>query len=92
MGSLEQLLTRLRHGAWLAGPALKRQRLNDEVATRDVKKLREWANEWPVRGRAAGTLEKIMIEGLQASSFWRERAVFLYECLVHAIVLCGDKM
>jgi len=37
-----------------AGPALKRQRLNDEVATRDVKKLREWANEWPVRGRAAG--------------------------------------
>lgn len=34
----------------------KRQRLDDDADTH-VKKLRAWANEWPVEGRVKGTLE-----------------------------------
>ena len=38
----------------------KRQRVDSE-AEPHLKKLRAWANEWPIRGRAVGTLEVFMI-------------------------------
>ena len=42
--------------ARLGGPVHKRQRVDSE-AEPHLKKLRAWANEWPIRGRAVGTLE-----------------------------------
>ena len=42
--------------ARLGGNARKRQRVDSEIETH-VKKLRAWANEWPIRGRVVGTLE-----------------------------------
>ena len=51
--------------AWLGGSARKRQRVDSEGERQRVdsegethlKKLRAWANEWPIPGRAIGTLE-----------------------------------
>ena len=41
--------------AWPGGPVRKRQRVDSEAETH-VKKLRAWANEWPIPGRAVGNL------------------------------------
>ena len=49
VGSLEDACT------WLGGPGRKRQRVDSEAETH-LKKLRAWANEWPIPGRAVGTL------------------------------------
>ena len=40
---------------WPGGPVRKRQRVDSEAETH-LKKLRAWANEWPIPGRAVGNL------------------------------------
>ena len=44
--------------AWLGGAAPKRQRVESEGEIH-VKKLRAWANEWPIPGRPVGNLDVV---------------------------------